>query len=115
MLKYSEIKEVFNDNNIDIIEYNDETNDDIDLPLVVYIAQDGESFGADNVNYFNFLRVAVVLLDETMNFFMQRQIESVFYQSETYFEKNVTFAEDERLYSITYIIQVIDDEPIESI
>ena len=109
MLKYSEIATVFNDNNINIYEYVDETNEDITLPLLVYIAQDGEGFEADSVNYIKFINVAIVMIDETMNFAMQRKIENILYDNEVYFEKNTTFSEEERLYSVTYTIQVFDE------
>ena len=108
MLKYSEIQNAFKDNNIDIVEYNVETNEILELPFVVYVAEDGDMFNADGVNYVNFLNVGVVMIDETMNFDLQRKIEEVFYTNEITFEKNITFAEDERLYTVTYMIQVYD-------
>ena len=109
MLKYSEIESVFNENEINIFEYVDETNEDISLPLIVYIAQDGTGFEADSVNYIKFLDVAIVVIDETMNFELQRKIEKLFYDNEVYFEKNISFSEEERLYSVTYTIQVFDE------
>ena len=96
------------ENSITITEYNVETNEDIELPYLVYIADDSNSFSADGVNYINFINVAIVLIDQSLNFELQQGIEQVFYKNDVFFEKNITFADEERLYTITYTIQAYD-------
>ena len=109
MIKYTELESIFLDVDITIHEYNIETNDLIDLPYVVYIATDGNAFEADGINYFKTLSVGLAIIDETMNFALQRKIEEVFSAHYVSFDKTINFDDDARLYTITYNFEVIDD------
>ena len=110
MIKYSEIKTIFNNAEITIYEYNVELNEEqIETPLVVYQATSGDYFGADGINYLNLLNVAIALIDETMNFSMQKQIECVLDNVDISYDKNISFDDENRLYTVVYYISVIDD------
>lgn len=110
MIKYSEIEKEFDDVGIKVNEYNIELNDEeISTPFVVYTATDGDSFNADGQNYMNFLNVGLALIDETLNFTMQRQIEAVFDSTETGYDKVINFDDEARLYTITYQFTAYDD------
>lgn len=109
MIRYSTIEKTFADYDIEIHEYNIETDEDIAIPYIVYTATDGNSFDADGINYFNTLSVGLALIDETLNFTMQRAIEKVFDDNATRYDKQINFDDGARLYSISYTFEVIDD------
>lgn len=109
MLKYSEIENTFNAIGITISEFNLETDDNIELPYVVYTANDSESFGADGINYIRLLNMTIAFFDETMNLQLQRKIESVFDENEVRFQKSINFDDDARIYAVSYTITVMDD------
>ena len=109
MVKYSELENIFLSHDLVIHEYNIETNEEIDLPYMVYTAIDGEAFGADGINFFKTLTISLAVIDETMNFTLQRKIESVLDSITAFFDKQINFDDEARLYSITYNFTVIDD------
>lgn len=110
MIKYSQIENIFASYDIEVHEYNVETNEDIYTPYVVYTATGGNTFGADSINYFNTLDVGLALIDETLDFAMQRRIEKVFDDNSVTYDKQINFDNDQRVYSIAYNFEVIDDE-----
>lgn len=110
VIKYTQIKDVFAEIGIDIYEFNIETDEDISTPFVVYTATDGNFFEADGINYLKTLSVAVAVIDETMNFPMQRKIEDMFDKYFIIYDKQINFDNDVRLYSISYSFEVLDDE-----
>lgn len=109
MIKYSEIESVFLSSDLVVHEYNLETDDDIDLPYLVYATAEGESFSADGICYYKTLIVALAFVDATINFALQRKIEKVFDENGTFYDKSLTFNDDSRLYTITYSFVVEDD------
>ena len=108
MIKYSDLESTFAQNNLNITEYNVETNYDVELPIIVYIATGAETFEADGINFFNIMDVTLALVDQTLNFPMQRAIEGVLDEISTGYDKNIQFDDDERLYSVSYSFTVID-------
>lgn len=109
MIKYSEIKDLFASYDINAYEYNIETIDIVDLPLIVYTVMDGESFRADGICYKNFMNVSLAIIDENLSFTAQRNVEKVFDDNFTSYDKQVNFDDSERLYTITYNFEVFDD------
>lgn len=109
MIKYSELENIFLSQGVEIHEYNIETDEDIDLPYVVYTINNGESFGADGVNFFKTFEISMAMFDETLNFHLQREIENVLEENFTFFDKQVNFDSDARIYTISYQFTVEDD------
>ncbi len=109
MIKYSELESTFHDANLEIFEYNLETNEEIDLPYLVYDAVQGESYSADGIAFFKTLIISLGMIDETLNFGMQRAIEKVLDDNTTYFDKQINYDDGARLYSVTYNFFVLDD------
>lgn len=111
MIKYSELENVFAEVGLTIHEYNVELEEDfeIELPFIVYTATDGNSFDADGINYFRMLSIGIAMLDETLNFELQRKIEDLFDKYFTPYDKQINFDSEQRIYSISYTITVQDD------
>lgn len=109
MLKYSELENAFSVKDVQIVEYNVETIEDIEPPIIVYTVTDGESFGADGINYLKLLNVSIGVFDQDYNFILQNKIESVLDDNDTRFEKTINFDEEYRFYTITYSFQVLQD------
>ena len=112
MIKYSEIENLFSDKGIEIHEYNIElvSSQQIETPIVIYTRTNEDSFEADGINFMNFVSVTLALIDETRNIPMQNLIQSVLYENDTTYDKSTNFDDEERLYSVSYIFTVIDDE-----
>ncbi len=111
MIKYSELETIFGASDITLHEYNVELEEDeqISTPFVVYTATNGDSFVADGINYLRLLDVGLALIDETLNFSMQRAIENVLDSNDTTYDKRINFDDNARLYSISYTFSVLDD------
>lgn len=109
MLKYSEIPNAFQQQNINAVEYNIEDDGEIVTPYVVYVATDGDRYGADGLNYVKFLNVRLALIDQSLDKTMMSKIENVLDSACQTYDKNIEFDDDERLYSIGYTFVVIDD------
>lgn len=115
MINYSEIESVFAEQDITVYEYNVELNDaTIETPFVVYTVTSNDDFQADGINYMRFLNVGLALIDETLNFEMQRNIEFVLTAYDTSYDKQIGFDEEVRLYTINYYFSVFDDVGIEA-
>ena len=112
MIKYSELENVFLSQDVEIHEYNIETDEDIDLPYVVYTINSMESFSADGIDFFKTLEISMAFFDETLNFPLQRKIESILEDNFTYFDKQVNFDSSVRVYTISYQFTVEDDAVI---
>ena len=108
MLKYSELQSAFSEYGISIEEYNIETDEDITVPYIAYVATDGDFFGADGVNYLQLLNINLVMLDEKMNFELQQSIEEVLNTYSISFNKNINFDEANRLYSVSFFFNVME-------
>jgi len=109
MIKYASMEDIFRTSGVDIHEYNIETDEDIDLPYVVYTINNMESFGADGIDFFKTLEISMAFFDETLNFPLQRKIESILENSFTYFDKQVNFDNSVRIYTVSYQFTVEDD------
>ena len=110
MIKYSEIEKAFAETNIVVHEYNIELNEEeIGVPFLVYTATSNDDFLADGVNYISFINIGLALIDETLDFEMQRKIESVFAERDVSYDKQINFDDGARLYTITYYFSVLDD------
>lgn len=109
MIKYSQLETIFRSNGIDIHEFNLETDEEYDLPFAVYRINDGESFSADGITYYQMFEIALAFFDETLNFAMQNTIENILINNGTYFDKRVNFDAEVRVYSISYLFTVEDD------
>jgi hypothetical protein len=110
MLKYSELKDAFAENDIQVEEYRAESNEELDPPIIVFIANEGEYFRADGVNYLKMLNVTLAVVDSDIQFELQKKIESVFEELNVVFDKNIDFDEEWRFFQITYTFSVLDDE-----
>lgn len=110
MIKYSDIETVFGNAGITVEEYNIESDDELDTPYIAYICSDGASFEADGINYVKFLNVALVMVDQYMNYPLQVQIEAVLDESGLIYDKSVSFDAEDRLYSVTYNFDVLDEQ-----
>lgn len=109
MLKYSEIEKVFLDNGVNVVEYNVETIETIEPPIIVYSVMEGESFLADSINYLKMWSVSLAIVDQDYNFELQRKIEKVLDTNNTMFDKSINFDEEWRFYTISYTFSVLDD------
>ena len=110
MIKYSDIQRLFNAENLAIEEYNVQLNEEqIETPFLVYQATNDDDFGADGVNYIKILNVIILMVDEVLNFPLQRKIESIFVDNGVSYDKRTNFDDEERLYAISYNIEVFDD------
>ncbi len=109
MIKYSELESIFISHDLLIHEYNIETDEEIELPYIVYNATDGDNFSADGFSYFKILTVSLAIIDETMNFGLQRNVEDVLDSNTVFYDKQINFDDEARLYSITYTFSVQDD------
>lgn len=112
MLKYSEIKNAFAESGIKVEEYRAESNEELDPPIIVFIANEGEYFRADGINYLKMLNMTLVVVDSDIQFELQKRIESVFKGLNVVFDKSVNFDEEWRFFQITYTFSVIDDETV---
>lgn len=112
MIKYSQLENIFLASDLEIHEYNIETDEDIDLPYIVYTINNMESFSADGIDFFKTLEISMAFFDETLNFPLQRRIEDVLANNFTYFDKQVNFDNSVRIYSINYQFTVEDDADI---
>ena len=111
MIKYSEIESIFEEVGLTAVEYNIDLNteEEIELPILVYRILDDVPFLADGVNFFKMLDIALALIDEELNFPMQKLVEQQLNKYGMVFEKNVNFDDVERLYSIAYSFTVMED------
>lgn len=109
MIKYSKLEEVFLEYDLVIHDFNLETDEEIDLPYLVYDATAGETFVADGVNYYNYLTISLGIISETADFMLQRKIEEVLSDNYTTYDKQINFDGGARLYTITYNFVVEDD------
>lgn len=108
MLKYSELQSAFDEYDIPVEEYNIETDEEITVPYIAYVVSDGDSFGADGINYLQLLNVNLVMIDEKLNFDLQNQIEQVLSANSLSFNKTINFDEANRLYSVTFYFNVLE-------
>lgn len=109
MIRYTELESAFSQSDIIINEYNIETNEEIDLPYIVYDATSGETFSADGIAFYKTLIISLALIDQTQNFALQRRVESVLDSNGVYYEKSISFNDNARVYSIIYTFFVEDD------
>lgn len=109
MVKFTELESIFSESDVAINKYSYETDEEIDLPYLVYDATSGESFGADGISFFKTLIISLALIDESPNFAMQRKVESVLDSNTVYFEKSISFDDNSRLYTVIYTFSVVDD------
>lgn len=103
------MKNVFAQKGLNVIEYNIETEDIVDLPFIVYTATDGSYFQADGQNYLKFLNVTLAIFDETLTFGLQRQVEDVLDERSVQYDKQINFDSEQRIYTISYSFEVFDD------
>lgn len=109
MLKYSELEQTFDDYGITVEEYNIETDDElVETPYIAYVVSDADSFGADGINYLKLLNINLVMIDEKLNFDLQRNIETVLSDNSLSFNKTINFDENNRLYSVSFFFNVMD-------
>lgn len=109
MIKFTELESVFADSDIIINKYSYETDEEIDLPYLVYDATSGESFGADGISFFKTLIISLAVIDESPNFFMQRKVEEVLDNNTVFFDKSISFDDNSRLYTVIYTFSVVDN------
>ncbi len=109
MIKFTEIQSLFQAHNIVVHEFNLETDEDVAIPYVAYTINDAESFSADGISYFKTLEITLAIFDETPNFALQREIEEVLDTNTAFFDKQVNFDNDSRIYTVGYHFTVVDD------
>lgn len=109
MINFTELNSVFANSGIAINKYSYETDEEIDLPYLVYDATSGESFGADGISFFKTLIISLAVIDESPNFSVQRKVEEVLDENTVYFEKSISFDDNSRLYTVIYTFSVIDN------
>ena len=110
MIKYSEIEPTFASAGMTVYEYHIETDEDINLPYLVYTITNEDAFQADGINYIKIVNVSLAIIDETMNFALQRKVEDVLDSYCSGYDKQINYDSEARLYSISYSFSVFDDE-----
>lgn len=109
MIKYSSLKNLFNNLDINVEEYKAETEEqDIELPFLVYAQTEAQQVFADGKVFFSIVSVNALLVLDTMNDSAISSVEQLFNDNSITYMKNIEFSDSERVYEITYTFQAIN-------
>lgn len=112
MVKYSELEELLKETGIPCSEYHIEDFQEqfIEIPSLVYIVINTNDVPADGIPYVRFLNVRIELLTNSIGFEEQKKVEKALSKAELFFAKDIDYDEDNKLYSTTYDITVLEDD-----
>jgi len=76
------------------------------LPFIVFMVDESDNFGADDIVYKAINRVNIELYSKNKDTTSEGLIESLLESKSLYWEKNETYIDDEQCYEIIYTIEV---------
>ena len=79
-------------------------------PYIVFNYPNINDFGADNENYVNIDILNIELYTKIKDFELEKQIETALNKCGFYYDKSEAYIRSEKLYQITYVMQVIIEE-----
>jgi hypothetical protein len=76
-------------------------------PFIVYLFVDDDDFKADNINYASISNVDIELYTSIKDEAAEKKIEDLLRANDIAFLKNETWIDEEKIFQITYSIQII--------
>lgn len=76
-------------------------------PFICYYYPNDDDFSADNINYTRINQLVIELYTDNKDFALESQLETVLIQHDMYFGKTETYIDDERMYMVTYTMEVL--------
>lgn len=112
MIKYSQLDSLFATLPFECKEYNIEINEDetsLPLPYSAYFPSSFSPFSADGINYVSTCETRLLLIDGDFQNTYQSDIENLLTDNGLFYQKEIDFDEDSRVYLFTYNFEVIND------
>ncbi len=107
MIKYDDIELMFSGLPFEVKEFNYEANE-ISLPYVTYVPSSANVASADGVVYLSTINVRLFLYDGKYDKSITESIETVFGANEIFYNKQITFDDEARLYIVEYEFEAIN-------
>ena len=76
-------------------------------PFICYYYPNDDDFSADNINYACINQLVIELYTDNKDFALESQLETVLIQHDMYFSKTETHIDDEKMYMVTYTMEVL--------
>lgn len=76
-------------------------------PFICYYYPNDDDFSADNINYARINQLVIELYTDNKDFALESQLETVLIQHDMYFDKTEVYIDDEKMYMITYTMEVL--------
>jgi len=76
-------------------------------PFICYYYPNDDDFSADNINYARINQLVIELYTDNKDFALESQLETVLIQNDMYFSKTETYIDDEKMYMVTYTMEVL--------
>lgn len=77
-----------------------------ELPYIVYLVTDSNSFAADNHAYYATDNVQIELYSESKNMSLEESVEDVLNDCDVFFSKSEGYLADEQMYMVTYRVSI---------
>lgn len=78
-------------------------------PFICYYYPQDNDFSADNINYVRVNQLVIELYTDNKDFALEDMIESILTQHDMRFFKTEVYIDDEKMYMITYTMEVLID------
>lgn len=78
-------------------------------PFICYYYPQDNDFSADNVNYIRVNQLIVELYTDNKDFALEDTIEGILHDNDMFFDKTEAYIDDEKMYMITYTMEVLID------
>ena len=76
-------------------------------PFICYYYPNDDDFSADNINYTRINQLVIELYTDNKDFALESQLETVLIQHDMYFDKTEVYIDDEKMYMVTYTMEVL--------
>lgn len=76
-------------------------------PFICYYYPNDDDFSADNINYARINQLVIELYTDNKDFTLESQLETVLIQHDMYFNKTEVYIDDEKMYMVTYTMEVL--------
>lgn len=76
-------------------------------PFICYYYPNDDDFSADNINYVRINQLVIELYTDNKDFALESKLETVLIQHDMYFDKTEVYIDDEKMYMITYTMEVL--------
>lgn len=76
------------------------------LPFICYYMDEINPFGADGINYYNARDYVIELYSKLRNEEIEKKLEDKLTEAEIFYQKQVTYLDDERMYEAIYLIEI---------